>query len=71
MKRTINDYFSKWFTNGTIITKNIGNTGYFVRYGYFNNDYVFLTKKQLIATLRYYETNERRIKLLTLQILND
>jgi hypothetical protein len=68
----VEKYIEDWFYNSTVLTKSIGNTGYYVRYGNFGNyQYVFITKEYLIYIISHYETNTRKIKLISLEILND
>lgn len=70
--KTSEYYINRWWYEATIITKDQGNTGYFIRYGDpYCYDYMFITKRYLINVASRFETNERKIKLIALEILNE
>ena len=70
--KTIDEYIEKWYYKSTVLTRNIGNTGYFIRFGEFGDyKYNFIKKEELIYIISCFETNPRKVKLIALQILND
>jgi hypothetical protein len=72
MKTSI-DVINSNYDNVFIINKDIGNRGYYIK-GY-NDDkseyFEYLSKKQIIRLLTRWTTNERMIKLITIQIMNE
>ncbi len=70
--KTIEEYINEWFYKPVIITKNIGNTGYFIRQGDFGGyHYKFVSKRDIIYIISCYEQNKRKVKLIALKILDE
>lgn len=73
MKNLSIDFINKCFPNVYIITKDIGDRGYFVMYKNYDleYEYEYITKTEIASCLTRYMYNERKKKLLTLKILNE
>ena len=71
---SIEDVIKKIFPDVSIITKDRGNRGYYIRYNCANS-YSFLSIKEIINYLSYnrygMDLNDRMRKLLTLRIKNE
>ena len=75
------EIIKKWYPNIDLIRKDIGNTGYYIKYtdrkfSFYSEDpgeyqYKFISKDYIINHLTKYKNNEREKKLIALKIINE
>lgn len=70
MIKTANDYLTEWFPNVISVTKDRGDRGFFILYKNYDNEncYEYITKDRIIKCITRGEKNDRKIKLMVLQI---
>ena len=73
--KTLEELLQKHYSSEIrILSKNKGNTGYFVEYVdsyHIRYGYEFISKKQIINRICGYYCDKRKMKLISLKIFND
>lgn len=65
------EIIKEWHPDIDIIRKDIGNRGYYIKYKYKYKYYIeFISINRIINHVMNYENNERKKKLLALEIIN-
>lgn len=68
------EWINKNFTNAEIIVKDMGNTGYYIKEGYYDVRYIYVRKSDIIYSLnkyQWYGCNSRQKKLYALKIMTE
>jgi len=63
------EIIKEWYLDIDIIRKDIGNRGYYIKFKY-EMRYEFISLSRIINHITMYENNERKRKLLALEILS-
>lgn len=68
------DVIDHFYKDVTIINRDRGNNGFFIRYGKYGHTYTYISKKSIINFIsgqNGYSYKDRQRKLIHLKIMND